>query len=169
MRFDNATSCSWFFGCISRAKAESLLNQEFNIAGSFMVRESITRQFKGSYALSIKTKRREGEERGKPGDVFRIKHMEIKNSIILETGKEIVFVASAYTFESLKEMIKSYQNTSLNGVHLTNICQRPRPIINEIGGSTGKWEINRGDLEINDVKIGAGNFGSVYSGRTPFY
>jgi hypothetical protein len=82
--------------------------------------------------------------------------MEIKRLTIPETGKEIVFVASAYTFESLKEMIESYQYTSLNKVHLTNICQRLQPSINEIGGSTGKWEINRGNLKINKVKIGWG-------------
>lgn len=71
----NVSSFSWYFTRISRIKAENLLHQEFNIVGSFIIRESNALAFRGSYAISIKSKKKEG--RGMPGFAFRQENISI--------------------------------------------------------------------------------------------
>ncbi|NXN43431.1 SLAP2 protein, partial [Rhinoptilus africanus] len=83
----------WLFQGVSRQKAEELLLQPGNHTGSFLIRESQTRQ--GCYSLSVRRRER--------GSWNSVTHYRIHR---LENGW--LYVSPRLTFPSLQELVDHY-------------------------------------------------------------
>uniref|UniRef100_UPI00358E36BA tyrosine-protein kinase Src42A-like n=1 Tax=Myxine glutinosa TaxID=7769 RepID=UPI00358E36BA len=136
----------WFFGGMKRADAEKQLLSTQNGNGSFLIRQSESRQ--DDYSLSVRH-----------GDVA--KHYRIRR---LDSGG--FFVARHTTFGTLQELVRFYsQNANGLCVVLKKSC-----ICLEVPSTWGlsyntvdQWEIDRNSIRMLQ-KLGSGQFGDVFEG-----
>lgn len=90
---NSVASQAWFFGRIKRIEAERLLSNADNPHGSFLVRQSETKEV--SYALSIKD-----------GDSF--KHYRVKR-----TPTNLYYITPKTPFASLEKLVEHYAKVSI--------------------------------------------------------
>ncbi|KAM6053751.1 src-like-adapter 2 isoform 3-T4 [Chlamydotis macqueenii] len=90
--------CRWLYEGISRQKAEELLLRPGNRSGSFLIRESQTRQ--GCYSLSVR--------RGERASWDSVTHYRIQR---LENGW--LYISPRLTFPSLHDLVDHYSGNNL--------------------------------------------------------
>lgn len=131
----------WYFGKISRGKAERLVMAA--PPGGYMVRESETSP--GQFSLTV----RDGDN---------IKHYRIR---AMDDGG--YYIARRVTFKGLIELVEHYQKGA------DGLCTRlTEPARNEDKPETSglgkdQWEIPRDSIQLSK-KLGAGQFGDVWKG-----
>jgi len=145
----------WYFGKISRRTAEEYLMGHINARGTFLIRES--EQNPGGFALSIKDWEQDRS--------YHIKHYKIKP---LDNNRGY-YITTRQTFQTLPDLVKSYQTTAGKGLccQLTKACPRPAPSearSNALEYATrDQYEIPKSQIQLTR-KLGAGNFGEVWKG-----
>lgn len=136
----------WFFGKLRRADAEKKLSQSENMHGSFIIRDSESRD--NDFSLSVR-------------DNDSVKHYRIRQ---LDTGG--YYIARKTTFATLQDLVEHYSKDA-DGlcVNLRAPCVKlDKPETNDLSYQTkDKWEIDRSSLTFGD-KLGSGQFGEVCEG-----
>ena len=126
-----------------------------NAQGTFLIRES--EQNPGGFALSIKDYETERS--------YHIKHYKIKP---LDNNRGY-YITTRQTFQTLPDLVKSYQTAAGKGLccQLTKACPRPAPSDargNALEYATrDQYEIPKSQIQLTR-KLGAGNFGEVWKG-----
>ena len=137
---------SWYFGKLRRMDADKRLLQPENLHGSFLIRDSESRD--KDFSLSVR-------------DQDCVKHYRIRK---LDSGG--YFIARKKTFNTLKELVSHYSKDA-DGlcVNLRMPCVRlDKPDTDDLSYQTkDKWEIDRSTLTQGE-KLGSGQFGEVFKG-----
>ena len=133
---------SWYFGDIKRAEAEKRLLTNGIPNGTFLIRKAETAP--GNFSLSV----RDGDS---------VKHYRVRKR---DTGG--YFITDRAPFSNLHDLIKHYSSDADGLVCALSIaCPSNKPITG--GLAKDAWEISRESIELIK-KIGAGQFGEVWSG-----
>eukprot|EP00042_Codosiga_hollandica_P050868 m.616871 g.616871 ORF g.616871 m.616871 type:complete len:629 (-) comp58172_c0_seq7:292-2178(-) len=143
------TAEAWFFGPISRQKAEKLLGNPLRKHGCYLIRESESQP--GQYSLSMK----DGES---------VRHYRI---ITDAAGHFQLQGSSSPMFRALRELVEFHKDkkAGLTTV-LKDVCPkeqqaRAADLSYEV---KDKWEVPRESIELIKV-LGHGQYGEVYSGK----
>ncbi|CAD5111924.1 DgyrCDS1185 [Dimorphilus gyrociliatus] len=138
----------WYFGDITRIKAELELKSPGNDFGSYLIRDS--ESLPGGYALSLldydKTK----------SDKI-VKHYRIKT---LDRGG--FFITPRTTFKTLDQLVAHY-TTANDGLSrkLAQACKKDAPVTHDLDRATkDNWEVERKDVILGE-RLGSGMFGEV--------
>jgi len=136
----------WYFGKLRRVDTDKLLLQPENSHGSFLIRDSESRE--SDFSLSVR-------------DNNFVKHYRIRQ---LDGGG--FFIARKTPFNTLQELVEHYSKDA-DGlcVNLRLPCVRlSKPDTNDLSYQTkDEWEIERSSLTFGQ-KLGSGQFGEVCEG-----
>lgn len=140
-KVDSLEKHSWFHGNITRAEAELSLSSGIN--GSFLLRESESKQ--GQYSISLRY----------DGRVF---HYRIHS----DQGTNKFYVTPESKFETLAELVVHHSKNP-DGLTTTLHYPAPNPRKPTVYGvsQNDKWELDRSDIEMGQ-KLGGGQYGEVY-------
>ncbi|KAH7696106.1 TK protein kinase [Aphelenchoides avenae] len=135
----------WYFGKLRRVDAEKTLLLPANDHGSFLVRDSESRQ--NEFSLSVR-------------DDTVVKHYRIRQ---LDQGG--YYIARRVAFQTLQDLIEHYK---LDADGLCVTLRKPAARLESPQTSTfthdDQWEIDRRSLRLIR-QIGSGQFGEVWEGR----
>lgn len=150
-RFSSIEAEPWYFGRLRRVEADKKLMMPENQHGSFIIRNSESRQ--NDFSLSVR------DDNCKNACV---KHYRIRK---LDEGG--FFIARRTTFNTLQDLVEYYSHDA-DGlcVNLRLPCVKlEKPDTNDLSHKTkDQWEIDRSSLTFIN-KLGSGQFGQVYEGR----
>ena len=140
-KVDSLEKHSWFHGNITRAEAELSLSSGIN--GSFLLRESESKQ--GQYSISLRY----------DGRVF---HYRIHS----DQATNKYYVTPESKFETLAELVVHHSKNP-DGLTTTLHYPAPNPRKPTVYGvsQNDKWELDRSDIEMGQ-KLGGGQYGEVY-------
>ena len=96
-----------------------------------------------------------------------VNHYRVRKRRFNESMDEGFCITSRKMFVNLPELVDFYSKEA-NGLccKLSRSCPRPPPVISDLSRNTrDRWEINRNSIELLR-KLGSGNFGEVYQGKT---
>eukprot|EP00035_Acanthoeca_spectabilis_P021685 m.439610 g.439610 ORF g.439610 m.439610 type:complete len:672 (-) comp18403_c0_seq1:923-2938(-) len=139
----------WFFGKITRSKAEKLLMNPMRKHGCFLIRESESAP--GQYSLSM----RDGDS---------VRHFRVQT---LDGGKYRLQGSPSPPFTTLGELVEFHKRKKAG---LTTTLKEPcpaehKPMAPDLSAATrDKWEIDRVEIELTGV-LGQGQYGEVYRGK----
>jgi len=138
----------WFFGKISRTKAEKLLANPMRKHGCFIIRESESQP--GQYALTMKD-----------GDAAR--HYRIET---VHDGKFHLQGSSSPDFASLQELVTFHKQKRAGlSTTLKDPCPKEGAKASDLSYETkDKWEVSRDTVELIKL-LGQGQYGEVYRGK----
>lgn len=141
-------SCAWFFGKISRSKAEKLLMDSRCRHGFFLVRES--ESARGQYSLSLRD-----------GDTVR--HYRVQDC---EGGTIKLWGSPTSPFKSLVELVAHHSQRKAGlATTLREPCPKEQaPQASDLSYEThDQWEVPR-DTIVLGAMLGQGQYGEVYRG-----
>jgi len=144
----NLESEVWFFGKITRGKAEKLLMNPMRKHGCFLIRESESSP--GSYSLSM----RDGDS---------VRHFRVQS---LEDDAYRLQGSPSPPFYSLPELVAFHRKKKAGlTTTLKDACPKEHiPVAPDLSyGEKDKWEIDRSEIELTGV-LGQGQYGEVYKG-----
>eukprot|EP00038_Savillea_parva_P008404 m.176720 g.176720 ORF g.176720 m.176720 type:complete len:669 (+) comp14224_c0_seq1:86-2092(+) len=139
----------WFFGKITRSKAEKLLMNPMRKHGCFLIRESESAP--GQYSLSM----RDGDS---------VRHFRVQT---LDDGKYRLQGSPSPPFSTLSELVEFHKRKKAG---LTTTLKEPcpaehKPMAPDLSAATrDKWEIDRAEIDLTGV-LGQGQYGEVYRGK----
>lgn len=136
----------WFFGPITRAKAEKLLGSPLRKHGTFLIRESESAP--GTYSLSMKD-----------GDAVR--HFRIKN---LKGNKMRIQGSPSPPHDGLRELVAFHTKSRCGlSTRLKYPCPREQPAraADLAYNVKDEWEVDRETVELKK-QLGEGQYGEVY-------
>jgi len=139
---------SWFFGKITRSKAEKLLLNPMRKHGCYLIRESESSP--GQYSLSM----RDGDS---------VRHFRVQS---LDEGKFRLQGSPSPAFSSLPELVEFHKRKKAGlTTTLKEACpQEHKPAAPDLSAEVrDKWEIDRCEIELTGV-LGQGQYGEVYKG-----
>ncbi|EGD72947.1 TK/SFK-SRC protein kinase [Salpingoeca rosetta] len=136
----------WFFGPITRAKAEKLLGSPLRKHGTYLIRESESAP--GTYSLSMKD-----------GDAVR--HFRIK----VVDGKKLRIQGSpSAPHDDLRSLVKFHQKSRCGlSTRLKTPCPREQPAraADLAYNVKDEWEVDRDTVDLKK-QLGEGQYGEVY-------
>ncbi|CAL4060309.1 unnamed protein product [Meganyctiphanes norvegica] len=138
----------WYFNNCKRREAESALVLSQNTEGSFLIRESETRE--SEYSLSIRFD-------------DSVKHFRIHKN-----NDGAIYISSYQTFSSFDSLVAYYKDASIGQHYLLcepcakNLIYAPT-VPSLTYGTNDQWELDRDKIQL-DQQIGSGNFGVVHKG-----
>eukprot|EP00056_Hartaetosiga_gracilis_P001564 m.45799 g.45799 ORF g.45799 m.45799 type:complete len:633 (+) comp10695_c0_seq1:134-2032(+) len=138
----------WFFGAITRAKADKLLLNPMRKHGSFLIRESESKP--GTYSLSMK----DGDD---------VRHFRIKS---VEGTKFRIQGSPSQPHDDLKALVAFHKKSRCGlSTRLKKPCPREVPAkASDLGYAVrDEWEVPRDSVELKKL-LGQGQYGEVYSG-----
>eukprot|EP00049_Salpingoeca_infusionum_P023496 m.12484 g.12484 ORF g.12484 m.12484 type:complete len:600 (+) comp5829_c0_seq1:319-2118(+) len=138
----------WFFGPITRAKAEKLLGNPMRKHGCFLIRESESTP--GTYSLSMKD-----------GDAVR--HFRVQ---VVHGGKLRLQGSPSQPHDDLRALVAHHtQKRAGLTTTLKEPCPRDQPAqASDLAYAVrDKWEVPRESIELKK-ELGAGQYGEVYFG-----
>eukprot|EP00041_Stephanoeca_diplocostata_P026008 m.693426 g.693426 ORF g.693426 m.693426 type:complete len:430 (-) comp22872_c1_seq1:157-1446(-) len=138
----------WFFGKITRSKAEKLLMNPMRKHGCFLIRESESAP--GQYSLSMR-------------DGASVRHFRVQS---LEDNKYRLQGSPSPAFTSLPELVDFHKRKKAGlTTTLKDPCpQEHKPMAPDLSREVrDKWEIDRTEIELTGV-LGQGQYGEVYKG-----
>jgi fyn-related kinase len=138
---------AWFFGKITRGKAEKLLLNPMRKHGAFLIRESESEP--GAYSLSM----RDGDS---------VRHFRVQT---LPDGAYRLQGSPSPPFSCLPELVSFHKQKKAG---LTTTLKDPcpkehKPTANEAWAARDKWEVARDEIELKS-ELGSGQYGEVYRG-----
>lgn len=138
----------WFFGSITRAKAETLLLNPMRKHGCYLIRESESSP--GQYSLSM----RDGDS---------VRHFRVQS---LPENKYRLHGSPSPAFCNLAELVAFHKKKKAGlTTTLKDPCPKPQAATTSdlSYGDRDKWEIPRDQIELVGV-LGQGQYGEVYRG-----
>ncbi|CAL4130029.1 unnamed protein product [Meganyctiphanes norvegica] len=148
---DSLNSMPWYFGNIKRSDAIRFLMLDTNETGSFLVRDSLTKNMTSQstpYSLSVRFGTALKSYRiGKRGNHWFV---TIKSDIMLN---------------SVQDLINYYRHNQGLCCYLGKPCVNPEKPSTTGLSHSDEWELDHSAVELKK-KIGSGQFGDVYEGIT---
>eukprot|EP00729_Bicosta_minor_P009566 gene9566-16737_t len=138
----------WFFGKVTRGKAEKLLLNPMRKHGCFLIRESESQA--GSYSLSM----RDGDS---------VRHFRVQT---LPDGAYRLQGSPSPPFSCLPELVLFHKKKKAGlTTTLKEACpQEHKPVANDVAWEMrDKWEIARSEIDLK-TELGHGQYGEVYRG-----
>eukprot|EP00730_Choanoeca_flexa_P018062 TRINITY_DN8761_c0_g1_i2.p1 TRINITY_DN8761_c0_g1~~TRINITY_DN8761_c0_g1_i2.p1 ORF type:complete len:617 (+),score=178.57 TRINITY_DN8761_c0_g1_i2:180-2030(+) len=146
--YQSLESEPWFFGPITRAKAEKLLGNPMRKHGCFLIRESESSP--GTYSLSMK-------------DGDNVRHFRVKQ---VDGNKLKLQGSPSRPHDDLPSLV-AYHKRKKGGLTTTlkDPCPREQPAraADLSYAAKDKWEVERESIELIS-QLGEGQYGEVYKG-----
>nr|XP_045599305.1 tyrosine-protein kinase SRK3-like [Procambarus clarkii] len=133
------TDALWYYGTISRERAEALLLLPHNQTGAFLIRDSS--QGSAGYSLSVRYER------------------VVKHYLIHMNTDGRIYISQNDVFKTITELVHYYQSNSGLCTMLGMPCKNEPPPVEMV---EGQWEIDRTLIVPTGEVLGEGQFGQVY-------